>query len=85
MKASGLSSQAAGNLYPRGRSGSCFRRPARASGAIAYIRTVADVIRPTRPNQSGNGRNVSMPITKQTPIDTSGTPRALILLMIFGK
>ncbi len=47
--------------------------------------TVADVMSPTRPNQSGNGRNVSMPITKQIPIDTIGTPRASIRLMTLGK
>ena len=47
--------------------------------------TVADVTRPTRPDQLGNGRKVSMPMTKQMPIDTIGTPRRSIRLMPRGK
>src|ERR1035438_2683793 len=85
MNASGQSTPAAGSRYDRGRSGSCLRSPARDSGAIAYMITVAEVTSPTSPAQLGKGRKVSMPTTKAMQIETNGTPRRLILLITFGK
>src|ERR1022692_2038860 len=83
--ASGQSTPAAGRRYALGRSGSLRRRPASESGAIAYIRTVAEVTRATNPAQLGNGKKVSMPMTKQMMIEVSGTPCLLILLIARGK
>src|SRR5580658_1849855 len=75
---SGQSTLANGSLYALGRSGSFFRRPASDSGAIAYISTVAEVTRATSATQLGNGKNVSIPMTKQIAIDQIGTPRLLM-------
>src|SRR5215469_803632 len=85
MKAIGHSSHAAGSRKTRGRSGSRLRSAASVTGANEYMMTVAEVTRPTRPDQLGNGRNTSTPMTKQMPIDTSGTPRRSILLIAEGK
>ena len=52
---------------------------------MPYMMTVAEVTRPTRPLQLGKGRNTSRPTTKAMPMEISGTPLALIRLMIAGK
>src|SRR5580692_10693831 len=85
MNAAGQSTVAAGRRYGRGRPGSCFRSPARDSGAIAYMSTVAEVTRPTSPAQLGKGRNVRRPMTKQMRIEINGTPRLLMRLIPLGK
>src|SRR6516162_6597630 len=85
MNASGLSTPAAGSRYGGYRPGSSRRSPPSASGAIAYMNTIAEVASPTRPPQLGKGRKTSMPTTKQMMMDTNGTPRLRILLMTGGK
>ena len=47
--------------------------------------TVAEVTSPTRPAQLGKGRKTSRPTTKAMQMETNGTPRLLIRLMIRGK
>src|SRR5579872_2519041 len=72
---SGASTAAIGRRYGRGRSGSRLRRAVSDTGAIAYIRTVAEVTSDTRLAQLGNGSSTSNPITQQKISAVTGTPR----------
>src|SRR4051812_45986966 len=74
MKATGARTWCAGRRYGRARCGSRTRRARSAIGPNAYMIAVADVTRPTRDCQLGNGRNAISPTTKAMRIETTGTP-----------
>ena len=66
---------APGSRYGRSVSGSRRRSTPRASGAPAYIRTLALVIRPTSDFQLGKGRKHTQPTTNAVMSPTHGMPR----------
>src|SRR3954453_2384811 len=72
--ASGASTPPAGARYGRSWSGRRLRNTPNASGAPAYMRTLALVIRPTRDLQLGNGRKQMHPTTNATIRPNHGTP-----------
>src|SRR5262245_54067067 len=82
--ASGARTGAAGNRYGRGRCGSALRSASRVIGANPYMITVAAETSPIRLCQLGNGRKQIRPITNAKRIETYGTPRLLIRLMLLG-
>src|SRR3954453_11981029 len=84
-KASGEITAAAGSRYGRSASGSRRRKTPRASGAPAYIRTLALVIRPTSDCQLGNGRKQMQPTTNEVTTPTHGTARLLSRSYHWGK
>src|SRR5260370_30284031 len=84
MNAAGASTAAAGKRYGRFASGTCPRNAARASGAPAYISTLAPVIRPTSECQLGNGSRKSSPNKNAKISPTHGTPLAVVLLKNCG-
>ena len=59
----------------RSASGSRRRKTPKASGAPAYISTLAAVISPTRDVQLGNGRKQTQPTTNAVISPNQGTPR----------
>src|ERR687885_161149 len=83
--ASGAMTGAAGSRYGRSASGSRRRKTPRASGAPAYIRTLALVIRPTSDCQLGNGRKQMQPTTNEVITPIQGTLRLLSRSYQFGK
>ena len=66
---------AAGRRYGRSASGRRLRKTPSASGAPAYISTLALVIRPTSDFQLGNGRKQMQPSTKAVSRPSHGIPR----------
>src|SRR3954449_3600263 len=86
MNASGERTAAAGSRYwPWASSGSRRRKTPRASGAPAYIRTLALVIRPTSDCQLGKGRKQMHPTTNEVITPTHGTLRPLSRSYQLGK
>src|SRR3954453_16245184 len=85
MNASGERTAAAGRRYGRTASGSRRRKTPRASGAPAYIRTVALVISPTRDCQLGKGRKQMQPTMNDVITPTHGTLRPLSRSYQLGK
>src|SRR6478735_4417617 len=77
-KPTGASTPAAGSLYGRSAFGSRRRKAPSDSGAPAYIRTLALVIRPTSDCQLGNGRKQMQPVTNAAMRPTQGTARWLV-------
>jgi len=73
MNETGASTGPQGRRYGRSASGFWWRRAPRASGAPAYIRTVAEVMKPTRLCQPGNGRKSKRPIRKVKTSPKTGT------------
>src|SRR4051812_43667823 len=74
-KASGERTTAAGRRYGRSADGIRDRKAPRASGAPAYIKTLALVIRPTSDFQLGKGRKQMQPTTNAVKSPTHGMPR----------
>ena len=74
MNASGASTAAAGIRYGRGASGTWPRNAPSDSGAPAYISTLAEVTRPTRECQLGNGSRNSRPNRNAMIRLNQGTP-----------
>ncbi len=72
--ASGAMTTAPGIRYGRSASGTCPRKAPSASGAPAYISTLAEVTRPTRECQLGNGSRNSRPARNATIRLTHGMP-----------
>src|SRR6478672_4646100 len=83
--ARGESTAAAGSRYGRSALGSRRRKTPRASGAPAYISTLALVISPTSDCQLGNGRKQMHPTTNEVITPTHGTARAFSRSYQFGK
>src|SRR5205807_10456241 len=78
MNATGDQNQPPGSRYGRGRSGSCLRRQPKASGAPAYISTLAEVTNPTSFCQVGNGRKTMRSMTNAKSRPNQGTPRLVV-------
>src|SRR5947209_4422278 len=72
---SGASTDPAGARHGRSAFGSLRRKTPNASGAPAYISTLAAVIRPTRDVQLGNGRKQTQPTTNAVSNPNHGTCR----------
>src|SRR6476659_3481770 len=85
MNASGESTSAAGSRQGRSALGSRFRKTPRASGAPAYISTLALVIRPTSDCQLGNGRKQMQPTMNEVITPAHGTARAFSRSYHAGK
>src|SRR5690349_3319896 len=84
MKETGASTRCAGRRYGRFRSGSRIRRARSAIGPNAYMIAVAEVTRPTRECQLGNGRKAISPTTKAMMTETIGTPFGLTFATAAG-
>src|SRR6266567_1985834 len=82
---SGPSTVNPGIRYGLFASGTCLRKDARASGAPAYISTLAEVTKPTSSCQLGNGRKTTRPMTNEKIRPNHGTPRLSVLPKIGGK
>src|SRR3954453_6724443 len=85
MNASGAMTPAAGTRYGRSAFGSCLRKTPSASGAPAYISTLALVIRPTSDCQLGNGKKQMQPTMNDVITPTHGTLRPLSRSYQLGK
>src|SRR3954462_6736406 len=72
---SGASTDPAGARHGRSVCGSRRRKTPNASGAPAYMSTLAAVIRPTSDVQLGNGRKQTQPTTNAVSSPNHGTPR----------
>src|SRR3954447_17392519 len=84
-KASGASNGPAGARHGRSAFGSRRRKTPKASGAPAYMSTLAAVIRPTSDVQLGNGRKQTQPTTKAVISPNHGTPRLSVASYTVGK
>src|SRR6266702_2503952 len=84
-KASGESTEAPASRNGRSHSGSLLRKTPNASGAPAYISTLAEVMKPTRVCQLGNGRKQMQPITYAVIRPTHGTPPPLSEASCLGQ
>src|SRR6478672_2088276 len=84
QNANGDSTPAQGSRYGRSASGRRRRKTTSDSGAPAYIRTLALVIRPTSACQLGNGRKQMHPVTNAAMRPTQGTARWLVHSNIVG-
>src|SRR6476469_1382063 len=85
MNASGASTEPAGARHGRSAFGSRRRKPPNASGAPAYMSTLAAVISPTSDVQLGNGRKQTQPTTKAVIRPNHGTPRLSVDSYTVGK
>ena len=83
--ASGASTAPNGARHGRSASGSRRRKTPKASGAPAYMRTLAAVISPTSDVQLGNGRKQTHPTTKAVTNPNHGTPRRSVASYTVGK
>src|SRR3954453_8021089 len=83
-KASGARTVPAGARYGRSCSGNRLRNAPKASGAPAYMSTLALVIRPTSDFQLGNGRKQMQPTMKATISPNHGTPRSFVFSNAVG-
>src|SRR3954470_5704996 len=84
-KASGASTDPAGARQGRSAFGSRRRKTPRASGAPAYISTLALVIRPTSDCQLGNGRKQMQPTMNAVITPAHGTARLFNRSYQLGK
>src|SRR5262245_22672758 len=84
-KASGARSSPAGSRNGRSAYGIRRRSAPNESGAPAYIKTLALVIRPTRDCQLGNGRKQMQPTTNDVMTPSQGTPALLVRSKATGK
>ena len=82
MNEAGAQNQPARRRNGRRQSGFWWRRAPRASGAPAYMSTVAEVMKPTSFCQPGKGRNSSSPIRKAKMSPKKGT---CVFLVVFSK
>src|SRR5262245_11573674 len=82
--ASGEKTPPSGSFHGRSAFGRRRRNTPNDSGAPAYIRTLALVIRPTSDCQLGNGRKHMQPTTNANRTPNHGTPRALSRSKIVG-
>src|ERR1043166_2221456 len=73
--ASGASTAPNGALYGRAALGRRRRKTPIASGAPAYMSTLAPLMSPTSDPQLGNGRKQMQPTTNAVPTPNHGTPR----------
>src|SRR5690348_716948 len=85
MNASGASTGPAGARHGRSAFGSRRRKTPKASGALAYISTLAAVMSPTSDVQLGNGRKHTHPTTNAVIRPNHGTPRRSVDSYTVGK
>src|SRR5690348_12534495 len=85
MNATGASTGPAGARHGRSAFGSRRRNTPKASGAPAYMRTLAAVISPTSDVQLGNGRKQTQPTTNAVIRPNHGTPRRSMDSYTLGK
>src|SRR5580658_721496 len=85
MNASGDIQTAHGIRYGRSASGTCLRNAERASGAPAYISTLALVTRPTSDFQLGNGSRNTRPMMNAVIRLNHGTPFLSVQRKTGGK
>ncbi len=64
-----------GRRYERSRCGSRRRSAPKASGAPAYISTLAETMKPTSSCQLGKGRKQMTPVTNDMTRPNHGVPR----------
>src|SRR5260370_40069747 len=83
--ASGATTEAPGIRYGRSASGTWRRNAPSDSGAAAYTSTLAEVIRPTRACQLGNGNRKTRPSTNDMIKQNQGTPFLLTIRKVCGK
>src|SRR5215831_8318256 len=84
-KASGATTTPPGILYGLAASGRVFLNAPRASGAPAYISTLAKVTRLTSECQLGNGSRKIRPNTNAMIRPNQGTPFLSVLVKTDGK
>src|SRR5437763_13655113 len=82
---SGASTGPAGARHGRSACGNRRRKTPKASGAPAYMRTLAAVISPTSDVQLGNGRKQTQPTTNAVIRPNHGTPRLSVDSYTVGK
>src|SRR6185437_544210 len=85
MKAIGEMIAAPGILYGRATSGRTLRKAPRASGAPAYISTLAEVTSPTSECQLGNGSRNTRPNRNEMTRPNQGMPFLSVLVNADGK
>lgn len=83
--ATGASTPPSGARHGRSASGNRSRKTPKASGAAAYMSTLAAVMRPTSDVQLGNGRKQTQPTTNAVIGPTYGTPRRSVASYAVGK
>src|SRR5919205_532550 len=81
----GASTSPKGARQGRSASGSRRRKTPKASGAPAYMSTLAAVISQTSDVQLGNGRKQMQPTTNAVTSPNHGTPRSLTFSYATGK